>query len=68
MKEWKREKRNDGLLLMLSLVVAFSSFNVYGISDKNIYAEVNENEDYIAPAELSEDYSHIYEGRSNSYL
>ena len=56
----KKTKATRLLLLMLSLVVAFSSFNVYEISDKNIYAEVNENEDYIAPAELSEDYSHLY--------
>ena len=56
----KKTKATRLLLLMLSLVVAFSSFNVYEISDKNIYAEVNEKEDYIAPAELSEDYSHLY--------
>ena len=46
--------------MILSLAVAFSSFNVYGISDKDIYAEVNENEEETATVELSNDYSHIY--------
>ena len=64
----EKGKAKRWILLILSLAVAFSSFNVYGISDKDIYAEVNENEEETATVELSNDYSHIYAGRSNSYL
>lgn len=56
----KKTKVTRLLLVVLSLVVTFSSFTVYGISDKNIYAEVNDNEDYIIPVEISKNYSHIY--------
>ena len=56
----KKTRATRLLLVVLSLVVTFSSFTVYGISDKKIYAEVNENENYVIPVEISENYSHIY--------
>ena len=56
----KKTKVTRLLLVVLSLVVTLSSFTVYGISNKNIYAEVNDNEDYIIPVEISKNYSHIY--------
>ena len=56
----KKTRATRLLLVVLSLVVTFSSFTVYGISDKKVYAEVNENENYVIPVEISENYSHIY--------
>lgn len=49
------------LLVVLSLVVTFSSLSVYGIPGKNIYAEEKTNEYYTGPVELSNNYSHLYD-------
>ena len=64
----EKGKAKRWILLILSLAVAFSSFNVYGISDKDIYAEVNENEEETATVELSERLFTYICRRSNSYL